>query len=176
MDLTTEAGVLFDNRPRLKNKALLLDITIVNPCAGSNLGNAARPVGKHLADAVEQNINKCRDSFPATYSRPPSSRYIDLWCGWLRRACSHQGARHQTGTAQVGESQLFGCTSRPVSYAWELISVSICYSQGDGFNTSLSRFMYSTHASLPVCIREREYKRLCLLCMVIFRGTVMCYP
>ena len=54
MDITTEAGVLFDNHPRLKNKALLLDITIVNPCAGSNLGNAARHVGKHLADAVER--------------------------------------------------------------------------------------------------------------------------
>ena len=41
MDITTEAGALFDNHPRLKNKALLLDITIVNACAGSNLGNAA---------------------------------------------------------------------------------------------------------------------------------------
>ena len=38
MDIITEAGALFDNHPRLKNKALLLDITIVNPCAGSNLG------------------------------------------------------------------------------------------------------------------------------------------
>ena len=62
-----EAGALFDNHPRLKNKALLLDITIVNPCAGSNLGNAARHVGKHLADAVERKKNKYRGSFPATY-------------------------------------------------------------------------------------------------------------
>ena len=54
MDITTETGALFDKHPRLKNKALLLDITIVNPCAGSNLGNAARHVGKHLADAVER--------------------------------------------------------------------------------------------------------------------------
>ena len=68
MDITTEAGALFDNHPRLKNKALLLDITIVNPCAGSNLGNAARHVGKHLADAVERKKNKYRGSFPATYS------------------------------------------------------------------------------------------------------------
>ena len=51
-----------------KSKALLLDITIVNPCAGSNLGNAARHVGKHLADAVERKKNKYRGSFPATYS------------------------------------------------------------------------------------------------------------
>ena len=68
MDITTEAGALFDNHPRLKNKALLLDITIVNPYAGSNLGNAARHVGKHLADAVERKKNKYRGSFPATYS------------------------------------------------------------------------------------------------------------
>ena len=71
MDITTEAGALFDNHPRLKNKALLLDITIVNPCAGSNLGNTARHVGKHLADAVERKKTKYRGSFPATYSLLP---------------------------------------------------------------------------------------------------------
>ena len=72
MDITTEAGALFDNHPRLKNKALLLDITIVsNPCAGSNLRNAARHVGKHLADAVARKKNKYRGSFPATYSLLP---------------------------------------------------------------------------------------------------------
>ena len=71
MDITTEAGAVFVNHPRLKNKALLLDITIVNPCAGSNLGNAARHVGKHLADAVERKKNKYRGSFPATYSFLP---------------------------------------------------------------------------------------------------------
>ena len=72
MHITTEAGALFDNHPRLKNKALLtLDITIVIPCAGSNLGNAAHHVGKHLADAVERTKNKYRGSFPATYSPLP---------------------------------------------------------------------------------------------------------
>ena len=71
MNITTEAGALFDNHPRLKNMTLLLDITIVNPCAGSNLGNAARHVGKHLADAVEQKKNNYRGSFPATYSLLP---------------------------------------------------------------------------------------------------------
>ena len=71
MDITTEAGALFDSHPRLKNKALLFDITIVNPCAGSNLGNGARHVGTHLADAVERNKNKYRGSFPATYSLLP---------------------------------------------------------------------------------------------------------
>ena len=71
MDITTEAKVLFDNHPRLKIKALLLDIAIVNPCAGSNLGNAVRHVGKHLADEVELKKNKYRGSFPATYSLFP---------------------------------------------------------------------------------------------------------
>ena len=71
MDITTEAGALFENHPGLKNKALLLDITIVNPCADSNLGNAARHVGKHLADAVERKKNKYGGSFPATYSLLP---------------------------------------------------------------------------------------------------------
>ena len=71
MDITTEAGAFFDNHPRLKNKALLLDIAIVNPCAGPNLGNAARHVGKHLADAAERKKNKYRGSLPATYSLLP---------------------------------------------------------------------------------------------------------
>ena len=71
MEITTEAGALFDNHPRLMNKALLLDITIVNPCASSNLGNAARHAGKHLADAVKRKKNKYRGSFAATYSLLP---------------------------------------------------------------------------------------------------------
>ena len=64
-------GKTTHTHPRLKNKALLLNITIVNPCAGSNLGNAARHVGKHLADAVERKKNKYRGSLPATYSLLP---------------------------------------------------------------------------------------------------------
>ena len=71
MDITTEARALFDNHPRFKINSLLLDITTVNPCTGSNPGNAARHVGKHLADAVEWKKNKHRDSFPATYSLLP---------------------------------------------------------------------------------------------------------
>ena len=70
-DITTEAEVLFDNHPRLTNTALLLVIDIVNPCTGSYLGNAARHVGKDLADAVERKKNKYRGSFPATYSLSP---------------------------------------------------------------------------------------------------------
>ena len=78
MDITTEAGAPFDNHPRLKNKALLLDITVVNPCAGSKLRNAARHAGKHLADAVDRKKNKYRGSFPATYSLLPLAM---LTCG-----------------------------------------------------------------------------------------------
>ena len=68
MNITTEAGALFDSHPRLKNKALLLDIIIVDPCAGFNLGNAARHAGKHLANAVERKNNKHLGLLPATCS------------------------------------------------------------------------------------------------------------
>ena len=66
---------------------------------------------------------------------------------------------------------MFAYDSITVSSAWKLISVSMCYSQGDGVNTSLSRFMYCTHASLDVSIRGSS----CVVCVFIFRGTVMCY-
>ena len=78
MDITTEARALFDNHPQLKNTALLLDITIVKSCAGSNLENEARYVGEHLADAVEWKENKYRGSFPATYSILP---FVMSTCG-----------------------------------------------------------------------------------------------
>ena len=57
---------------------LVLNITIDNPCAGSNLGNAARHVEKHLADAVERKKIKYRGSFPATYSLLP---FVMSTCG-----------------------------------------------------------------------------------------------
>ena len=71
--MTIEAGALFDSDPRHKDKALLLDVTIVNPCVCTKLENAARQAGKHLADAVERKKSKYRDSFPATYSLLPLS-------------------------------------------------------------------------------------------------------
>ena len=40
---------------------------------------------------------------------------------------------------------MFAYDSITVSSAWELTSVSMRYSQGDGVNTSLSRLMYCTH-------------------------------
>ena len=43
---------------------------------------------------------------------------------------------------------IFTARSPAVSYAWELISVSKFYSQGDGFITFLSRLMYCNHALL----------------------------
>ena len=67
--MTTEAGALFDNDPRHNGKSLLLDLTIGNPYASSNLEGAVRQTGKHLADTVERKKNKYRGSFPAIYSR-----------------------------------------------------------------------------------------------------------
>ena len=103
MDITTEVGALFDNHPRFKNKALLLDITTVNPCAGSNLGNAARHVGKHLADTVERRKNKYRGSFSATYSLLPLALSTCGDVGSDVHALIKELARHQAGTAQVGD-------------------------------------------------------------------------
>ena len=70
MDIN-EAGVLLDSHPRRKNKALLLDITIVNPCGSSNLENAARRAGKHPRRRSQQKKNKYPGSFPATYPLLP---------------------------------------------------------------------------------------------------------
>ena len=36
---------------------------------------------------------------------------------------------------------MFGYDSITVSYAWELTEVFMCYPQGDGFNTPLSRLL-----------------------------------
>ena len=71
MDITTEAGTLFDNYPRRKKKVLLLYITTAIPGASSNLGNAARHAGTHLVNGVERKRNKYRGPFPTTYSLLP---------------------------------------------------------------------------------------------------------
>ena len=62
-----EAEALLGNNLRRQDKALLVDITIVNHGAGSNLDHAARQAGKHLTYAVENKNNQDRGSFPATY-------------------------------------------------------------------------------------------------------------
>ena len=51
--------------------------------------------------------------------------------------------------------EMFGYTSRTVSYAEELASVSICYSRRGGFNTPLSRLLHCTmHAeSVLFCVQ-----------------------
>ena len=85
MDITGMLA-LFDNRPRCKNIALLLDITVVNPCASSDLENAPRHAAKHFANAIKIFfLFKFRDSFPATYSLIPldTSKYVT----WLAQTC-----------------------------------------------------------------------------------------
>ena len=71
MDITTEVGALFGNHSSRKNRAPLLNITIINPCAISNLENEARHAGKHLIDAAKRKKNKFWCSLPATYSLLP---------------------------------------------------------------------------------------------------------
>ena len=52
-DIKTETGALFYKHPRRKNRAFLLDITIVKLCACSKPEKAARHAEKHLTDAVK---------------------------------------------------------------------------------------------------------------------------
>ena len=68
-NLRTEVGAFLDSHTRQKNKALLLNLTIVNPFVSTNMDNAARLRGKHLADAVGRKKNTCTLSglFHATY-------------------------------------------------------------------------------------------------------------
>ena len=47
--------------------------------------------------------------------------------------------------SQTEVVRLFAYDSITVSSTWELTSVSMRYSQGEGVNTSLSRIMYCTH-------------------------------
>ena len=64
-------------------------------------------------------------------------------------------------------SLMLTCDSITVSSTWELTSVSMRYSQGDGVNTSLSRLVYCPHViiiylcSFPVYVRASSLARSC---------------
>ena len=68
---------------------------------------------------------------------------------------------------------MFGYDSITVSYAWKLMSVSMCYLQGDGFNTSLSRLCTVPTSPLLVCL---TCFLVFLVLDVVVGDTVMCYP
>ena len=60
-------------------------------------------------------------------------------------------------TTEIILTSLIEYVAMTVSYARELTSVYICYSQGDGFNTSLSRLLPESVVSVvsvDVCIRD----------------------
>ena len=67
--------------------------------------------------------------------------------------------RRRVSRWEIGWSVLSSCDSITVSSTWELTSVSMRYSQGNGVNTSLSRITYCTHV---------VYTRPCL--------TLFCVP
>ena len=56
-----------------------------------------------------------------------------------------------------------------VSSTWELTPVSIRYSQGEGFNTSLPRITHCTNVLVYSVLVSY------IMCTGTFRGTVMCY-
>ena len=54
--------------------------------------------------------------------------------------------RFETNKKRLKSSRgMFAYDSITVSPAWELILVSLCYSQGDGVNNPLSRLLYCIH-------------------------------
>ena len=71
---------------------------------------------------------------------------------------------------------MFGYDSITVSYALELISVSMCYLHGDGLNTSLSRLC--TVHTCPAYLYDlcTECLGLCIVLGVVVGGMAMCYP
>ena len=58
---------------------------------------------------------------------------------------------------------MFKYDSIAVSSAWESISVSMCYSQGGGVNTPLSRLMYCTHHLYSFVFVNRSVPFLCVV-------------
>ena len=81
---------------------------------------------------------------------------------------------------------MFGYDSITVSYAWELMSVSMCYSQGDGFNTSLFRLCtvrmspcltyFLSYLTCLLACACTESLGLCIVLGVVVGGTVMRHP
>lgn len=64
MDVTTDAGAIFDNDLRHKSKALLLYLTIANPCVSSNLEGSLPATSSLLFLAM----STCRDLGPDVYA------------------------------------------------------------------------------------------------------------
>ena len=78
MGITTEAGALFDNHPRPRNKALLLDITNRQPLRRLQPGKCSTPCRKtprRRSRAEEKQIS----GLAPRYLLPPSTRYVDIW-------------------------------------------------------------------------------------------------
>lgn len=71
MDMTTEVRALFGNDPRYKGKALLVDITLINPFVSINLEIAGLETRNHLIDAVVLKKNKYQGLLPAIYYSLP---------------------------------------------------------------------------------------------------------
>ena len=70
MDVTVQEGDLFRGHP-LHGKKLLLDLTVVNPSAASNIDREAANPGSLLRDAATKKRNKYRGTHPDTYCLLP---------------------------------------------------------------------------------------------------------
>ena len=96
-----EAGVIFDSHPRRKNKPLLLDIVIANPCNSSNLENAV-PYRKTPRRRIRAEEKQVWARFPQT---TPSFLSPCRSVSWLAKTyMPFFGARHQADEAQVRDT------------------------------------------------------------------------
>ena len=160
MDTTTKARTLLDNHSRLKNKVILLDITIVTPCDGPNLENEAH-VGKHFADAVERKKNKYWGWFPGTYSLAflamstcgeTGSDVHALIKEPVIRRVEHRSEKHSKESQQLAEGtevahlrQQFSCfNSRPFHFVRATISADRGWRlRGPGSSVRKARCLYT---------------------------------
>ena len=69
--------------------------------------------------------------------------------------------------SHAGQLSMLNDDSISVSSTWELTSVSMRYSQGDGVNTSLSSLMYCAHVLVFLCVLK------CLLVSLVVCDIVL---
>ena len=129
------------------------------PATGGTVPSAASIGGVPASSAVAAASEEISAAEPATSGTVPSSASIRVEAeatpstgGTAAPAAST--AREARALASVagsageicGERGVSSYDSITVSSAWELTSISMRYTQGDGGNTSLSRISYCTHS------------------------------
>ena len=99
MDITAESSITTLDA-RIWHFYLILPSLTLAPFRSSECRTPFSKTPCQLSRVEEKQVS----GLVPRYLLPLSSRSINLWRGWPRRACPHQGARHQTGRVQVGDT------------------------------------------------------------------------